>query len=236
MEIINSLLILLIITILSFDKLITFKNKIFKWNYKPILKILNYSTPLIFLIFIWIIFLTDISSNHFLWLYPKTWNLWQIITMHFVHSNLEHILSNTIGLVIYSIIIFFLFDKEKFGMLFFYGIIISGLFVLFFGETEIIMAVIKIKVRHGGSSAILHLLFWYILIKGFLNQDNLKRLMTSIVLMLLFFQKMLIGLLPLNEQQISWESHLGGLIAAVIFIIIDEKVIKINYKLKFVKK
>lgn len=176
---------------------------------------------IIFLIICWVIFLSTLNNNYdkSLWLYPRSISsLYEIFTTHFVHSNLKHITSNTIYILIYFLLIYLFFDKKQIPKLLLFSILFVGVFVFIFGEA---ITETKLLVKHGGASGILYSFRTYIIFSGLLNHKDKTKLAIAITVLLSKFTTIFIGIIP-NDIIMSWEAHLGGTIAAIIFVLYEK--------------
>ncbi len=135
----------------------------------------------------------------FLALYPREFsNVLGAITMVFVHSNLEHLLGNSLPLILGLFLLYSFFEKKATSILII-GHVLTGLLIW----------VIARPAYHIGASGVVYMLVSFILISAFISHNKQFRIAA---LALLSIQSGLIfGILP-QDNQISWEGHLSGAI------------------------
>ncbi len=168
---------------------------------------LKYIFPIGTLILMWLIYLTQLISGvdfGFLGIHPRdTQALLGILTAPLVHGNWEHLLSNTLPLLILSMILFLSYQRIALfvwcGIYFF-----TGLLVWLFARDSF----------HIGASGIIYGLASFLFFNGFFRMDIKAIAIASGVA--IFYGGMVWGVLPIYPG-VSWESHLfGGITGAVM--------------------
>lgn len=181
--------------------------------YKFILKLIDSIVwPLVIAVGIWLVFFLNFSSTfnyNSLGMRPLEWRgLIGIFTMPFLHSNFDHLFSNTVPLVLSMGFIFIYFDKYKFKILF-WNLISTGLLLLFIGQKGSI---------HIGASGLVYAYIFFLVTHAFLTK-NREMLAASFVLIFLY-GSLIYGLFPeygrLIGKNISWEGHLSGTISGIL--------------------
>lgn len=184
---------------------------------------LNKKQKICFLLMIFLVWLlyfldkTGIIDKNYLGLIPgNTKRIYNIFSFIFVHKDLNHLISNFLGMIslLAGIIYYYPRNFEKILLV---GIILSGLGVYFFGRPGI----------HLGSSIIIYLLFSFFLFKGIFTWN--RKDIALALLVIFIFNGILTGLFPYSES-ISWEGHLSAFISGIILSIVfkTEKVITDN--------
>ena len=158
----------------------------------------------IFIAIIWAIFLLGhfLPLNNF-GLIPRTSKgLIGIISAPFLHGSLFHIISNTIGLLIFGIVFIFIEGKKMISVLL-EIILVQGILTWIFARTAI----------HIGASGIIFGLYAYLIFLGYFTK-KIKYIVVSL-LIIIFYGGMIFGILP-GIPGISWEGHLFGFIAGIL--------------------
>lgn len=162
--------------------------------------------PLRFVFLMWlgfsIQFYADIDLG-FLGIYPLSLQgLIGILTAPFVHGSANHILSNTLPLLILSGILFF-----------FFATIARRVFLQCFFFTNILVWLLGRPFYHIGASGIVYGLAFFLISYG-LFRRNFRSLVIS-ALVIIFYGGIVYTVFPLNEQ-VSFESHLFGAITGLV--------------------
>ena len=160
---------------------------------------------LIFIAAIWLVFILDLFLPlEKFGLIPRDGSgLFGIVTMTFLHADFQHIMSNTLPLVILlSLLAGSQADSKKIVA----SIIILGGFLLWiFGRSHSI---------HIGASLLIFGLVTFLLVAGFLERRTIP-MMVSLIVAVVYGSTLLTGIVPL-QQGVSWEGHLMGGIAGAI--------------------
>lgn len=174
-----------------------------------------FSPIFIFITIIWSIKLIEILFNtsyaYSLGLEPRSISsLVNIFTTPLVHSNLSHLISNTLPLIVFSIIILINEKKMKYTEILFFIVIFGGFFLWLFGRNAI----------HVGASGVIFGLFGY-LIAAAIFRKKIFDIFVAIIL-IFFYWSIIYGILP-NDNGVSWEGHLFGLVSGVLSSFIFNK-------------
>jgi len=169
--------------------------------------------PLLFIILIWAIQLIQFFGGFDLarcGLLPLTSKgLIGIVTAPLIHSNFNHIISNTIPLLILGSGIFY-FYKDVSHKMFFMVFLIPGILVWLLGRNS----------YHIGSSGIVYGFVTFVFFSGLIRRDNRSIALALIVTFL--YGSLIWGVLPLSRD-ISWEYHLFGALTGIYAAIIFRK-------------
>lgn len=173
-------------------------------------KIINqFKVPIVYFLLIWLFFLLDFkyNLNGVFALYPREIDgLFGVIAMVFSHSNLEHVLGNSLPLVLGLFLLYSFYEKSA-NLILFIGHVFTGLIVW----------IIARPAYHIGASGVVYMLVSFILISAFISHNKQFRIAA---LALLSIQSGLIfGILP-QDNQISWEGHLSGAIVGFLLAFI----------------
>lgn len=166
--------------------------------------------PLLFTGFLWLVFLSEDFFNfdlHFLAILPRTLSgLPGIFTSAFLHGSLEHIANNSVPLLVLMAALIYFYRELSLKVVFF-GILLSGLFTWAIGRPD----------YHLGASGLIYVLFSFIFFKGIFTRYY--RLVALSLAVIMSYGGMVWYVFPGIEQQISWEGHLGGFLAGLVFAI-----------------
>ncbi|GAB3532217.1 hypothetical protein GCM10027443_15640 [Pontibacter brevis] len=151
-------------------------------------------------------YLTDASLS-WLGVLPRNFfGLIGVVTGPLVHSNLLHLLSNSFPLVLLSGFILFL-HRLTAPRVIVLVYVLSGILTWFIGR----------QAYHIGASGVVYGMAGFLLFKGFL-QHNRSSMAVSLAVLFLY-SGLFYGLFP-NEEHVSWEGHLAGLIAGLVAAIV----------------
>lgn len=162
---------------------------------------------------IWLIEILNLFLGHQLCnfgIFPRSINgLIGIPLSPFLHSSIRHTLSNTMPLIVLSGLIM-LQGKRNFFMLSMFIIFIGGAGVWLFGRPY----------YHVGASGLIFGYFGFLIANGWYNR-SLFSIIAALVT-LFFYGGILWGVLPLSFK-ISWEGHLFGLLAGILWAYLKKK-------------
>jgi len=155
----------------------------------------------LFLGVIWLVFILDrfMALENF-GLIPRTVRgLAGIVTLPFLHANLQHILANSIPLVV--LLCLLAGSRANSIDIVVFISVVSGVLLWLFGRDAI----------HIGASVLVFGLIGFLVCAGFFE----KRLMSALIAIgvaVVYGSTLLSGILPL-QRGVSWEGHLFGAIA-----------------------
>lgn len=136
-----------------------------------------------------------------------------IVTAPLIHSNLAHLIANTLPILLLGSALIYGYPKSRWSAL----IIIwlsAGLGVWLFGRNS----------YHIGASGLSHGMFFFLLLSGILRRD--KRSIGLLMIAFFMYGTMLLTIFP-RDPAVSFESHffgaLGGSISALLFGMRDPK-------------
>ncbi len=165
-------------------------------------------------LFVIVCWLIKLSENYFHFsfagygIFPKSFaGLPGILFAPFIHSDYNHLLSNTVPLILFGLSIIYFYPKSSvwiFSIIY----LITGLSVWLFGR----------EAFHIGASGLIYGFAAFLFFSGVIRRDARS---TALALLFVFlYGGMVWGVLP-ADFKISWEAHLfGGLtgfVCAIIF-------------------
>lgn len=162
---------------------------------------------LLFVIILWLVqlttYLTDIQLTHF-GIYPRNLlGLTGVVTAVFIHKDFQHLLHNTIPLLVLPAFLFHSYRPmawKALGWIY----LIGGVWTWCLGRPS----------YHIGASGLIYGLVSFLFIIGILRRDRAS--MALSLLIVLFYGSLIWGVLPL-DYEVSWEAHLsGGLAGAML--------------------
>jgi len=162
--------------------------------------------PLLFVAILWIVKLLE---NYFHWnltgfgIRPRMpEGLIGIITGPFVHADYDHLLSNSLPLLVVGC-----------GLIYFYREIALRVIVLITLFTGSWVWIAARPNSHIGASGLIYGFVCFLFFSGIFRKD--RRLLAISLLVTFLYGSMVWGILPV-DQGISWESHLFGSIAGIL--------------------
>ncbi|PVY41289.1 rhomboid family intramembrane serine protease [Pontibacter virosus] len=159
---------------------------------------------------IWLVALLSYLNNvNLAWLgiHPRDFlGLIGVLLGPLIHSGLIHLLSNSFPLVLLSGFILFLHRSVALRV-FVLVYVLSGLFTWFIGR----------EAYHVGASGVVYGLAGFLLFNGIVRRDRAGLAVSLAILFL--YSGLFYGLFP-SEERISWEGHLGGLLAGMVAAIV----------------
>lgn len=162
--------------------------------------------PLLFVILLWLVKLVEIgfALNFTRWgLYPRAWEgLAGVITSPLIHGSFNHLLSNSIPLLVLGSITFYFYRPLAFTV-FFWVYLMSGLWVWAAGR----------EAYHIGASGLVYGFVTFLFFSGIFRRA--KELLILSLLVTFLYGSLIWGIFPF-EPEISWESHLLGSLAGII--------------------
>ncbi|MBZ0178007.1 MAG: rhomboid family intramembrane serine protease [Melioribacteraceae bacterium] len=183
--------------------------------------LLELKIPVIFVVLIWIIYLTgfliDIPISIFGLKPGSLIGLTGILTSPLIHGSFDHLFSNTVPLLVLGYGLFS-FYKTSSLKVFFLIYFLSGITVWFIGRPS----------YHIGASGVIYGMASFIFFSGIIRRD--KRAIALSLLTTFLYGGLIWGILPI-ERGISWEGHLaGGFWGFVLSIIFRKKDKYIQYE------
>lgn len=161
---------------------------------------------MLFVGLIWLIaLLVYLSDVQLTWLGVRPrefFGLVGVVAGPLIHSDLVHLLSNSFPLVLLSGFILFLHRTVALRV-FVLVYLLSGLITWFIGRNA----------YHVGASGVVYGLAGFLLFNGILRRDRAGLAVSLAILFL--YSGLFYGLFP-AEERISWEGHLGGLVAGLV--------------------
>jgi len=158
----------------------------------------------------WVIKLTEmmagISFSRLGLLPLKAAGLPGILFSPLLHADLAHLSANSAPLFVLGTALMYYYRKDAFRI-FFYSWLLTGLWVWLFARGDH---------YHIGASGLVYALAAFHFVSGIIRRE--ARLMAFSLLVIFLYGSMVWGIFPdfFPERNISWESHLTGILAGVI--------------------
>lgn len=172
--------------------------------------------PTVFLIIIWIVALLEYILN----IRFVEYGVWPrspegaigILTAPLIHGDLNHLFANSVPLFVLGASLFY-----------FYRSIALRVFILIYLFSNIWVWGIGREAYHIGASGIVYGLASFLFVSGLIRKE--PRLMAISMFVAFMYGSFIWGIFPelFPEKNISWEAHLMGLLAGVIFAIYFRK-------------
>lgn len=176
-------------------------------KYKSLFNILK--IPILVVLITWIVKLIEwnfeLTFSHY-GVLPRVFSgLIGIIFSPFIHQDFTHLLNNTYPLIILG------------GMLFyFYKNLGLQIFLWLYFTTGIWLWAIGRPSFHIGASGLVYALASFIFFSGLIKKQT--KLSAASLLVIFLYGSMIWGVLPVYKG-VSWEGHLSGLLAGILFAI-----------------
>ena len=173
--------------------------------------------PLFIVLIMWLTKLTEVWYGIDLgrWgLVPHTAKgLLGILTMPFLHGNWEHLLTNTVPILVLGTALFYFYPSLSFRVLLI-TYLASGLFTWCIGAEG---------TTHIGASALIYGLNLFLIVSGFIRGN--RSLIVISLIMVFLYGSFLWGMIPslAIPQNISWEGHLAGALIGTLLAFIYRK-------------
>ena len=175
------------------------------------LKSLKFSA--IILIIIWSVKLFEIVFDYDFTEYgvlPRNFNgLIGILFSPLIHSDVNHLLSNSLPVIILCLLIFNFYSQIA-KKIFIYLYFISGLWLWCIGRESF----------HIGASGLIYAMASFLFFSGILRKNS--QLSAVALLVIFIYGGLFWGLFPIHKN-VSWEGHLTGFIAGVLVSFICRK-------------
>ena len=170
--------------------------------------LLNLLFPSLFVALLWVILFLQITFHlplQYFGIYPRSIHgIPGILAAPLIHGNIEHLLSNSIPLLVLGTMMFYFYQGIAFRI-FFWVYLMTGLWVWAGARGG--------TAYHIGASGLIYGFVSFLFFGGIFRKD--PRLLKISLLVLLFYNGLVWGVFPLVDT-ISWESHLLGSIAGIV--------------------
>ena len=135
----------------------------------------------------------------------KVYGLIGIVTSPFIHGSIAHLSANSVPIWVLTSMLFY-FYRPIAWKTFFLVYFITGLWVWFWGRES----------YHIGASGVVYGLASFLFFSGIIRKDN--RLLAITFLVAFLYGSLVWGVFPeiFPEKNISWESHLMGLLSGLV--------------------
>lgn len=179
--------------------------------------------PLLAVLSIWTVYWLEVSFRFNLnqyGIYPRTLvGLRGVLFGPFIHGSVGHLYNNTIPLALLLAALVYFYPKIWMRVLC-WGILLSGILTWIIGRPS----------YHIGASGVIYILASFIFFKGVFTKYY--RLVAVSMIIVFIYGGMLWFIFPIQED-ISWEGHLSGFIAGLLFAIFLKAQIPVPSKFKW---
>lgn len=163
--------------------------------------------PLFFVLFLWFVYWLEIRFDFDFvenGIFPRTVSgLQGIVFASFIHSDLKHLYSNSVPLLVLLAALQFFYRKQSLSVIG-YGILFTGIFTWLIGRPS----------YHIGASGLVYVLVSFIFFKGILTKYY--RLVALSLAVIVVYGGMVWYAFPKVDEAISWEGHLAGLMTGIV--------------------
>jgi len=165
--------------------------------------------PFIILLLMWLVKLIEVLFDFRLvelGVQPRNWKtLGGIITMPFIHSDWNHLISNSTPFLFLATMLFYFYRKLSWQILL-YIWLLTGVWLWIGGRDSF----------HIGASGVVYGLAAFLFFSGVLK--NNRRLLTLTLIIAFLYGSMIWGFFPefFPDRNISWEGHLFGFISGAL--------------------
>lgn len=154
-------------------------------------------------------------------IYPRSVDgLWGVFTSPLLHGDLQHLIANTLPMLILSTLLFFFYGKKSI-LIFILLWLTSGIFTWVIGRSS----------WHIGASSVIYAMASFLVFGGLISK-NYKLILVS-VFVIIAYSGLVFGLLP-TSGQVSWEGHLSGVLAGLFWTYVYRNSLK-KHKIKGLK-
>jgi len=165
--------------------------------------------PALFVGLMWLVKVAEIvfetSFSHF-GIFPlKFSGLVGILTAPFIHGDMAHLTANSLPFLVLGALLFYIYRP-----------IAPKIFILIYLITGFWVWVLGRESFHIGASGVVYGLASFLFFSGIFRKDH--RLLAITFLVVFLYGSMVWGIFPelFPEKNISWESHLMGIIAGIV--------------------
>ena len=166
--------------------------------------------PALFVFSMWLVYWIEIKFGfnfNKLGVYPRTLSGFKgVFTMHFIHSNVSHLYSNSVPLFVLFTALLYFYKEVAFKVLI-WGAFFTGLLTWSIARES----------YHIGASGIVYLLFSYVFFSGIIKKHY--RLIAISLIVIFLYGSMIWYVLPIKDGM-SWEGHLSGFIVGLILALV----------------
>ncbi|MCK5338608.1 MAG: rhomboid family intramembrane serine protease [Bacteroidales bacterium] len=172
--------------------------------------------PTVFLLVIWTVAIAEyLLGVRFVeyGLYPRTTDgAIGILTMPLIHADFNHLFANSVPIFVLGASLFY-----------FYRSIALRVFILIYLFSNIWVWGMGREAYHIGASGLVYGLAAFLFVSGLIRKE--PRLMAISMFVAFLYGSLIWGIFPelFPEKNISWEGHLMGMLAGVIFAIYFRK-------------
>jgi membrane associated rhomboid family serine protease len=172
--------------------------------------------PLLIVVLMWAVKIIEVVGGYefaVLGIFPRTLSgLPGILTTPFVHGDFQHLMANTVPILVLGSALFYFYKDIAFRILLFIWVL-TGLWVWIGARPS----------YHIGASGIVYGLSAFIFASGIIRRHT--GLMSVALVVVFLYGSLIWGIFPefFPKDPISWESHLFGLVAGAALALVYRK-------------
>ena len=176
----------------------------------------SFVLPFLFVFLLWVIWAVEVIGNYelgFLGIYPLRWTgLVGILTAPLIHADFSHLVSNSVPLLVLGSALFY-FYRDLALRIFLWVYLLTGVWVWLAARPA----------YHIGASGLVYGLAVFIFASGVIRKHT--GLMAVALVVVFLYGSLVWGIFPefFPEKNISWESHLLGMVAGLILAVYYRK-------------
>lgn len=163
--------------------------------------------PILLVLILWIVYWIEVKFRFnftSFGVYPRqVKGLMGVLASPFIHSGIEHLYKNSIPLLVLTASLFYFYKDIAWKSLL-YGLLFSGLLTWLIGRSS----------YHIGASGMVYFLASFLFFKG-VRSKNFRLIALSLIVVFLY-GSLVWGTMP-GKPGISWEGHLSGFLAGLVF-------------------
>lgn len=169
----------------------------------------SFRLPVLFVSLLWLIYLLDLTLalnlGYFGTRPRQLYGLFGILTTPLLHANYEHLMSNSIPLLVLGPMICYFYERKigrVLGMLYLLG----GFWLWVLGKPDEV---------HIGASGLVYGLVSFLFFSGILTKH--RGMMAVSLLTVFLYSSLALGIIPfLVPENVSWQGHLAGSFVGIV--------------------
>jgi membrane associated rhomboid family serine protease len=169
----------------------------------------SFLLPFLFVVLLWLIYIIDVTFHLDLARFGtrprEVSGLIGILTTPLLHANYEHIMSNSVPLLVLGTMVAYFYGKIL-GKLILMLYLLGGFWLWVLGTPDQI---------HIGASGLIYALVSFLFFSGIMSRH--RGMMAVSLLTIFLYSSLALGIIPfLVAENISWQGHLAGSLAGIV--------------------